>query len=158
MKALYDTFLFEKPDIRKLQNEINQTIIFKPLTSSEMKTVSRHLQIRKFRKGERVFFEGDKGSALFVVLKGNVQISKIGSKKTIFAELGNGAFFGELALVHDVPRTASAAATEDTLLVCLFRRDYEHIIKHYPLLGNKMQSIIGKIIAQRLAAVIENTA
>lgn len=158
MKALYDTFLFEKPEIRKLQTEINQTIIFKPLTSSEMKTVSRHLQIRKFTKGERVFFEGDKGSALFVVLKGNVQISKIGSKKTIFAELSNGAFFGELALVHDVPRTASAAATEDTILVCLFRHDYEHIIKHYPLLGNKMQSIISKIIAQRLAAVIGNTA
>src|SRR5574341_858838 len=154
MNAIYDHFLFEKPDIRKLQNEINQTVIFKPLSSSEMKTVSKYLQLRQFKKGERVFFEGDKGSALFVVLRGSVQISKIGSgKKTIFAELGNGAFFGELALVHDVPRTASAVATEDTLLVCLFRRDYEHIIKHYPLLGNKMQSIIGKIIAQRLAAV-----
>lgn len=158
MKALFDQFLFEKPDIRKLQNEINQTVIFKPLAGSEMKIVSKYLQLRRFKKGERVFFEGDKGSALFVVLKGNVQISKLGTnKKTVFADLANGAFFGELALVHDVPRTASAVATEDTLLACLFRHDYEHIIKHYPLLGNKMQSIISKIIAQRLSALIENT-
>ncbi|MEM3154890.1 MAG: cyclic nucleotide-binding domain-containing protein [Candidatus Woesearchaeota archaeon] len=158
MKALYDTLLFEKPDVRKLQNEINKTTIFKPLTASEMKTVSRHLQIRKFKKGERIFFEGDTGSALFIVLKGSVQISKTGRKKTIFAELGNGAFFGELALVHDVPRTASAVASEDTLLVCLFRHDYEQIIRHYPLLGNKLQGIISKIIAQRLASLIENTS
>ncbi len=156
MKALFDNFLFEKPDIRKLQNDINQTTIFKQLTSPEMRTVSKYLQIRQFRKGERVFFEGDKGSALFIVLRGNVQISKIGNgKKTIFADLGNGSFFGELALVHDVPRTASAMSTEDSILVCLFRHDFERIIKNYPILGNKMQSIIGKILAQRLSAIIE---
>ncbi len=157
MHALYDQFLIEKPNIGKLQNEIHQTTIFKPLTGSEMKTVSKYLQLRHFKKGERVFFEGDKGSALFVVLRGNVQISKIGNaKKTIFADLGNGAFFGELALVHDVPRTASAVASESSILVCLFRHDYDSIIKHYPNLGNKLQSIISKILAQRLSALIES--
>ena len=158
MQALYD-FLFEKPDIRKLKNELLQTTIFKTLTQPEISKVSKHLQIRKFRKGERVFYEGDLGSALFIVLRGNVQISRIsGAKKTIFADLGKGTFFGELALVHDVPRTASAVVTEETMLVCLFRHDFEKIIKHYPLLGNKLLSIINKILAQRLSAVIEETS
>jgi CRP-like cAMP-binding protein len=158
MQVLYD-FLFEKPDIRKLKNELQQTTIFKTLEPSELSTVTKHLQVRQFKKGERVFFEGDLGSALFVVLRGNVQISRIsGAKKTIFADLGKGTFFGELALVHDVPRTASAVVTEETLLVCLFRHDFEKIVKHYPLLGNKMLSIINKILAQRLSAVIEETA
>ncbi len=158
MKALYDNFLFEKPELKKLKNEVNQTTFFKLLTSSELSIVTKYLQLRHFKKGERIFFEGDNGSALFVVLRGNVQISKISThKKTIFAELGQGNFFGELALVHDVPRTASAAATEDTLLVCLFRHDFESIVKSYPMLGNKMQGIINKILAQRLSAVIEKT-
>jgi len=158
MHALYDNFLFEKPELRKLKNEVNQTTFFKPLSSSELSIVTKYLQLRHFRKGERIFFEGDNGSALFVVLRGNVQISKIGSqKKTVFAELGQGNFFGELALVHEVPRTASALATEDTLLVCLFRHDFENIVKNYPVLGSKMQGIINKILAQRLSALIERT-
>lgn len=158
MHALYDNFLFEKPELKKLKNEVNQTTFFKPLSSSELSIVTKYLQLRRFKKGERIFFEGDNGSALFVVLRGNVQISRIGGhKKTIFAELGQGSFFGELALVHDVPRTASAMAIEDTLLVCLFRHDFENIVKSYPLLGNKMQGIINKILAQRLSAVIEKT-
>ncbi len=158
MQALYD-FLFEKPDIRKLKNELHQTTIFKTLTPAEIHTVSKYLQVRSFRKGERVFYEGDLGSALFIVLKGNVQISRIsGIKKTIFADLSKGTFFGELALVHDVPRTASAVVTEESVLVCLFRNDFEKVIKHYPLLGNKLLSIINKILAQRLSAVIEETS
>ncbi len=158
MQALYD-FLFEKPDIKKLKNELQQTTIFKTLTPAELSTVSKHLQLRQFKRGERVFFEGDLGSALFIILKGNIQISHIGrGKKTILADLGQGTFFGELALVHDTPRTASAAVSEDALLVCLFRHDFEKIIKHYPLLGNKLLSIINKILAHRLSTVIEQTA
>jgi len=158
MQALYD-FLFERPDIRKLKNELQQTTIFQTLTNSELSTVSKHLQVRQFRQGERVFFEGDLGSALFIVLRGSIEISRIGgSKKTIFASLSKGMFFGELALVHDTPRTASAVVTDDALLVCLFKHDFERIIKHYPLLGNKLLSIINKILAQRLSTVIRQTA
>ncbi len=155
MQALYD-FIFEKPDIRKLKNELKQTVIFNTLDNTEISTLTKHLTLRQFKKGERVFFEGDPGAALFVILKGEVQISKLtGTKKAIFANLEKGMFFGELALAYNTPRTASAQVTQDALLVGLFKHDFEKIVKHYPMLGNKLLRIINNILGQRLSAVID---
>jgi len=158
MQELYE-FIFEKPDIRKLKGELLNTTFFKTLTPTEISTISRYLQVRKFRKGERVFYEGDLGQALYVVLKGQVEIAKTTrTKRIVLADLSKGMFFGELALVYDTPRTASAIVKEDTMLVCLFKHDFEKIIGNYPRLGNKLQAIMNNILAQRLTSLIERTS
>ena len=155
MHGLFDV-LFEKPDVRKMRQEIQQTPFFQTLSDTEMKKVLRYLQIRSFQKGQRVFYEGDPGAALFIILRGKVQITRQSkTKRLVLGTLSKGHFFGELALVHDVPRTASANVSEDAVLVCLFKHDFENIIKHDPVLGTKLLKIINQILSQRLSAMIE---
>lgn len=156
MQALYE-YLFEKPDIRNLKDKLHTALLFKDLTRAELDKVTRYCVVRQFKDGQHVFFEGDPGSALFVILKGNIDIYRIHKgKKDNLAQLSAGTFFGELALVYDTPRTASALTTQDATLVCIFRHDIEKLVKHHPLLGNKLLSVMNRILAQRLSSMIEH--
>jgi CRP/FNR family cyclic AMP-dependent transcriptional regulator len=73
---------------------------------------------RAIKAGELVFREGDPGRTMFVVRSGRVRISRRirGGKKT-FAVLGPGEFFGEMAIINDKPRSASAEVIEDAQLL-----------------------------------------
>jgi CRP/FNR family cyclic AMP-dependent transcriptional regulator len=73
---------------------------------------------RALKAGDVVFREGDAGRTMFVVRKGKVRISRQvrGSRKT-FALLGPGEFFGEMAIINDAQRSASAEAVEDVQLL-----------------------------------------
>jgi len=157
MKDLFE-FLFEKPELRKLTKELHETMLFRDLSHAELDRVIAHAQLRSFKKGDHIFFEGDPGSALYVILKGNIQILRhVHGKHVVLADLSKGMFFGELALVHGMPRTATALVTEDALMVCLFRHNFEAVIKHYPKLGTKLLASISRILAKRLATTIERS-
>jgi len=146
----------EKPDLRNLKRELQETVLFKPLSSAELDDVINYAQLRQFKKGEHVFFQGDRGSALFVILKGEVEIERLTKGKIVpLARLSEGMFFGELALIYDTPRTATAVVTDDSLIVSLFKHDLDKLSKHYPALGDKMLSIIKVILEQRLAKPVK---
>ncbi len=149
-----DDFLFKKLDIHELKPRLHETMLFHTLSSSELDLVIKYAQLRSFRAGEHVFFEGDRGSALFIILKGAVQIvRRLKGKHALLARLSDGMFFGELALVYDTPRTATAVITEDSLLVCLFKHDLDDLVKHYPSLGKKILAIVNEIMAQRISSL-----
>lgn len=157
MQSLFE-FIFERPQLTKLKDELQDTVLFKGLSRAELNKVISHAQLRSFKQGDHIFFEGDSGQALFIVLRGSVQIVRhIGGKHVPLATLKKGTFFGELALTYDLPRSAAAHVTEDALLVCLFRHDFENIVKHYPRLGTKLLMSVNQIIAQRLATTIERS-
>ncbi|MDD5712107.1 MAG: YhjD/YihY/BrkB family envelope integrity protein [Smithellaceae bacterium] len=68
-----------------------------------------------YPKGSYVFREGDTGQNMFYLLMGRVSVEKTaGQVKKVLAEMGPGAYFGEMAALIDVPRTASAQAVEDS--------------------------------------------
>jgi CRP/FNR family cyclic AMP-dependent transcriptional regulator len=84
---------------------------------------------RALKAGEVVFREGEAGRTMFVVRTGRVRISKHvrGGKKT-FAMLGPGEFFGEMAIINDRPRSASAEVVEDVQLLELDAGRFEKMM------------------------------
>ncbi len=155
MRQLYE-FIFEKPTIRKLRAEVHESILFQELKATELNRVLDKLQLRSFKAKEHVFFEGDLGSALFIILQGQIKIVRnMQGKNKDLATLGKGMFFGEVAIMHPVPRTASAIVQEEALLACLFKHDLDKLVSQYPKLGTKLLRILGAMIAQRLAATLE---
>ncbi len=155
MQAIYE-YLFEKPDIRKMKDELQESLLFNSLTRRELDTVLHYALLRTFKKGDHIFFEGDPGSALFIVLKGSVHIVKHEKNKLRhIAKLGKGTFFGEIALVYDTIRSATAIVSEDAMMACLFKHDLEQIMKEHPKLAGKLLHSISKILAQRLATMVE---
>src|ERR671921_759598 len=82
------------------------------------------LRIRRFRRGETVFHQGDPGDALFVIATGSVKVvlpSDEGAEPAIVAILGPGEFFGELAILDGAPHSATIVAVEPTEILVLHR-------------------------------------
>jgi CRP/FNR family cyclic AMP-dependent transcriptional regulator len=82
------------------------------------------LRVRRFRRGETVFHQGDPGDALFVVDRGSVKVvlpSDEGAEPAIVAILGPGEFFGELAILDGAPHSATIVAVEPTETLVLHR-------------------------------------
>jgi CRP-like cAMP-binding protein len=80
--------------------------------------------------GTVLFREGDPGREMFVIQSGRVRLTRMlrGQEKVI-AELPAGEFFGEMSIINDKPRTASAVVVEDVQLLVLDPRTFEAMIK-----------------------------
>ena len=75
---------------------------------------------RSVSAGEVIFRQGDKGSELFVIQSGSVEISRgKGEQRTVMATLRPGAFFGEMSVLESMPRDADAMAITDTELLVI---------------------------------------
>ncbi|MDD5307804.1 MAG: Crp/Fnr family transcriptional regulator [Deltaproteobacteria bacterium] len=86
---------------------------------------------RNVKAGELIFSAGEKGAEMFVVRSGAVRVSMTsnGVDKTL-AVLGPGEFVGEMSLLNDQPRTATAVAEEDSELLVIGARVLEEMIVH----------------------------
>jgi len=80
--------------------------------------------------GKILFKEGDAGDKMYIIQDGNIRISKqIGGKEHILAVLGKGDFFGEMAIVTQVKRTASATAVGTVRLLAFNREGFVGMIE-----------------------------
>ena len=80
--------------------------------------------------GKILFEEGDEGEKMYIIQEGNVRISKqIGGKEHILAVLGKGDFFGEMAIVTQVKRTATATAVGTVRLLAFNRQGFLGMIE-----------------------------
>ena len=139
----------EKPLFPKLR----AIPLFRELNRRELQAVVQLLKIRKYSTGDVVFEQGAPGDGVYVVLKGCVEvIQKDGEdgEKLLLSQSESGSFFGETALLEDVPRTAAAVAVADTRLA-LFPRDALHeLAEQRPHLGVKVAIQLSRIVAERL--------
>lgn len=86
---------------------------------------------KAIRKGELLFRQGDEGTALYIILQGRIKISVSRRADTVtLAILGQGEFFGEMALLDDLPRSADATALDDSQLYALNRKDFISFLKN----------------------------
>ncbi len=100
--------------------------LFSSLNLEDTERLAALLRKRSLKKGEVLFRKGDEGIALHIVQKGSVRIvlpSRTGDEVSpaIFTE---GDFFGEMALLDGMPRSADAVALEQTEVLALNRRDF----------------------------------
>ena len=84
---------------------------------------------REYIAGEVLFREGEKGEDMYVIQSGVVQISKrVGEVERPLATLGRGEFVGEMAILNDKPRTATAVVVEDAKCLVIDGQTLEHMI------------------------------
>jgi len=98
---------------------------------------------RIYKKNTVLFAEGEPGSELFIIKSGSVKISKIAdNKELLLAMLKTGDIFGEMALLEDKPRIASAVAYEDCRVVTINKANFEVMIKSQPQLIARITSLL----------------
>ncbi len=98
-----------------------------------------------FKAGSVVFREGDEARELFVIKSGQVRI-QIGNKTV--AELGADSIFGEMALIDNEPRSATAIAVTDAELVPVSEKQFLFLVSQTPYFALKVM----RVLAQRLRA------
>jgi CRP-like cAMP-binding protein len=133
--------------------EILQTIpLFQDLSPKELKLLQRAVHIRTYQPGESVFVETEPGAGMYVIRSGRVDIVLNHNKENLLllAELETGDFFGEMALLGDSARSATALARERSELIGFFHPDLMEIITIQPSMGAKISLGLAKTLADRL--------
>lgn len=81
--------------------------LFSSLSKSQIRTMATTAKERTYRDGDTIVKQGEKGIGFYLILGGRARVEKAGQK---LAELGPGQFFGEMALLDELPRTADVRA------------------------------------------------
>jgi CRP-like cAMP-binding protein len=108
--------------------------LFSQLGPVDLARVLEVARERAYPKNSVILFEDDPGDALFVVKKGQVKVVLIGEdgREVILSVLGEGDFFGEMALIDDEPRSAHVIAMNDSTLLVLRREDFQGLLMQTP--------------------------
>jgi uncharacterized membrane protein len=108
--------------------------LFEGLSDTDLQGLHDSLQRRSFSAGDMIFSQGDLGSAMYIVESGDVNIHLPGeaSRRISLKDIARGEYFGELALFDERPRSASALATTDAVLLELQRVTLEAYLDRRP--------------------------
>ncbi|MCH7723342.1 MAG: Crp/Fnr family transcriptional regulator [Bacteroidetes bacterium] len=110
--------------------------IFSDLNSSTLQKVSDLGSVKFYPKNSVIFSEEEDGTALFVIISGKVKVCRTSkedtSKEVIFSILNPSDFFGEMALLDGLNRSANVIAMEDSQLFLIQRSDFLELLHNYP--------------------------
>ncbi len=108
--------------------------LFASLPHQELDAFGELLRERTYPRGSVIVFEDDEGDTLFLVASGQVKVVLIGDdgREVILSVLGEGDFFGEMALIDDEPRSAHVIAMKDSALLVLRREDFQARLRASP--------------------------
>ena len=120
---------------------------FPDLDDELLTSLARSVHERHAAAGECILAEGEMGDAFYLILAGRIQISKfleLGTQR-LLNELNAGQFFGEMALIEDAPRMASAFALEETSLLVITKQDFRDLLAHsMPASLAVMRSVVAR--------------
>lgn len=122
--------------------------LFSDLSEAELARFAEVTREREYPKNSVILFEDDPGDALYIVSTGQVKVVLIGEdgREVILSVLGDGDFFGEMALIDDEPRSAHVIAMRDSQLLVLRRDDFQAQLVAQPKIGLKLL----RVLVQRL--------
>ncbi len=110
-----------KPYSESARRALAATPLFASLAPAALESLIDHLALVDLVAGDALFREGDPGDTLYVVVEGEVAVITEGPPRLEVSRLGPGAFFGEVALVTEQPRSATIEATMVTQLLAIDR-------------------------------------
>jgi len=145
----------EKTQDERIKEAIKSVTIFKNLSDKELTEVKNAVYNRTYKKGDYIFKQGHPGNGMYIILTGIIQIIQEKSvaeekKEEIIATLQGGDFVGELSLLDESPRSASALCTELTEVMGFFRGDLMDLVNKRPVLGSKIIINIARVLGERL--------
>ena len=128
----------------------------KGLNADELRKVTQYAEARRFDVEEVIFREGDRGRALYIIIDGKVRIEKHipGIGQEALAILERGDFFGEMAIIDDAPRSASALAhASDTTVVVIEKGALERLLEHKGEAAHELLQILCRLLSARLREI-----
>ncbi len=130
--------------------------LFSDLSKNAFIQLLEQMHMRQVLPDEVVIREGDVDDSMFIISNGRVKVTKTTEtgSEIVLAHLSDGAFFGEMALLSQSPRTASVIAEEETLLFEVSRKVLDEVVKAFP----SVKHILLRFYRQRLLSNLMATS
>ncbi len=136
----------------EIRTMLDSTQMFKGFEWSQIEALSAYIQLYRAAPGIVLFHEGDQGNFMCIVLRGRLDILKEDMQhedKTV-ATVHAGRSLGEMAMVDNEPRSATAVVSETAVLAVLTQQNFVEITRDKPALAVKLLLKIAQLISQRL--------
>jgi CRP/FNR family cyclic AMP-dependent transcriptional regulator len=127
--------------------------IFQGLSDQDLQKILDICEQVDIPQGSTIFEEHSINNEMYIVLEGEVTIRMWvpdESKEVVLSTIKKGHLFGELSLVDDEPRSATAIASQDVTLLSITRERFFHLVEQHPELGITVMSNLLKILTERL--------
>lgn len=126
--------------------------LFREFDQMELGEVAEILLKEKFDAGATIFQEGEAGDKFYIILKGEVEVSKKISegKEEVLATLKIGEFFGEMSLIDNVPRSAGCRAKGEVVALTIFKPDFDLLLKASDAISAKIYRFFIQTFSKRL--------
>lgn len=113
---------------------LSQVYLFDGLSEDELDAIERHAVIKRYRKNTVIIERGDDANALYILLQGEVKVfvADERGKEVVLRELGPGSVLGELALLAEMPRSASVMTVDDSEFLVLAKRAFTQCLADHP--------------------------
>jgi len=147
-------FKFRQKKVHEIDKILLKIPIFHDLNHSELRQIKDILHQREYNKHEVIFNQSDVGLGMYIIEKGTVNIVAE-PESQLLAKLSEGDFFGELALLDDAPRSASAVTETPCTMLCFFKPELLDLIDRNPKLGSKVLFRLAWTIGERLKTTNE---
>jgi CRP-like cAMP-binding protein len=121
--------------------------LFSKLNKQGLQQVAQIADELDLPAGKEMATEGDRGREFFVLLNGEAEVTKQGSR---INTMRKGDFFGEIALVTKMPRTATVTATSDVDVLVITERDFDSLLKKTPEIGRSIAEALAERVAPEL--------
>jgi CRP-like cAMP-binding protein len=115
--------------------------LFASCSKTELERIASLADELDLADGATLIREGERGREFLVIVDGTVRVTKGGKK---IRDLGSGDFIGEVALVSDVPRTATVTATSPVRLLVVTDRAFRGLIEEMPSIATKVLQSLGE--------------
>lgn len=114
---------------------LSQVPLFAGCSKKELRTIATLADEIDLRQGKVLTRQGAPGREFFVLLEGTVEVMRDGER---IDTLGEGDFFGELALISNIPRTATVTATAPIRALVVFGRDFRRLLEEDAVIARKV--------------------
>ena len=128
--------------------------LFDDLNPKELAEVAIYLHIANFVEGETIFSEGDPGKFACFLLSGRLDVvKKAADKQVVIATLGRGRAIGEMAVLDDSSRSASAVASRSGRVILLYKERFEELLDKNPRIGVHLLLRIARMMSLNLRKI-----
>jgi CRP-like cAMP-binding protein len=121
--------------------------LFSRLSKGELARIAQLADEVDLPEGKKLTREGARGREFFVLLEGSAEVQRKGQR---IATMCGGDFFGEIALVTDVPRTATVTTTTPVHALVITDRDFRNLLRDSPAIQGKVLEAVASRLAHSL--------
>ena len=147
------------PSLQEKETALARVPIFSRLPPRSLRKLARLCIHRRYPRGTAILEEGSPGLGLFLITAGRVEVTKrAGSREVPLAVLGDGEVLGEIALIDDRPRSATAFALEETACLLLTRERFRTLLRKHPKIAWPIVPSLAERVRDLQSKLIESEA